>query len=717
MMSKKLVYNMRSMVTILLCVCVLFSMIPSTASAASARTYVDGKVYELDKDNDYKFSEATSHESSSNTQTYGQFSISGTEASLVSSGKKDGVPAYTVSDGNITISYTYTDELLNAANEDWHLVEDKEKNVDIYELDNNIQKGALILQRSNDHRNWSNVSIQTNVFENTPNQNASLYETLDVELINGCYYRLIVVYKLSKLTDTSKVLWVFTDEDYEHKRVTEVYEFFAKVDNEHIEDLQSSTRKYRLGETSKVADFASYSGTEEITKKDIHYNWNLGDFFVSGFTSTVDQNGEMVFLKNVGDVVTLWFNLSQNIDALNNDPDLSITADPDGHDRYFQTDMTNFGRGMLIIRYTDFENVKHEPIMYYDFLEANTALGANTRVQLFEEGDYEVALDYEVTKDQLSDKVGHYRIFFKFKVRNANCMVYPFDVKTGAELTNSSVTPNGFYLDLARSRYLNIFIEKEVWTEGADGLTKDTRFNTTAKDGDKYTDEGIYTITVENQYTGLTTTKTIYVGTNRILTAYMTSNYSLAEIQDLVARGATIYEDGTIEMPPETYAVMHAFVSGTEGMTIPAAVFDAIPLNQANQENGSDVMPGVVELTEIKVEGGTWTFQGWDADQKVINSSDITFFGTWTFEADEEAEDDPAYTPESDQDSKLDENMPSGTEPNTEAPKVEQTEQTEEPIEKGNFGVIATVAIVVIAVGISAFVVIKKKSPKKEEQE
>ena len=268
-----------------------------------------------------------------------------------------------------------------------------------------------------------------------------------------------------------------------------------------------------------MSDFASYSGSKEISKGDLHYGWKLGNFFVSGFTSSVGSKENVVFLKNAGDVVTLWFNLTQNISALNNDGGLTITSDNDGHDRYFQTPMTNFGKGMLIIRYTDYENVKHDPVMYYDYLLANTMMGANTRVQLFEEGDYEVALDYEVTKSQLIPQTHHYRIFFKFSVRNANCMVYPFDIATGAELTNSSVTENGFSLDLANSRYLNLYIKKEVWMEGADGLTEDTRFNTTAKDGDRYTDEGIYTITAKNQYTGIETTKKIYVGTNRILAA------------------------------------------------------------------------------------------------------------------------------------------------------------------------------------------------------
>lgn len=400
-----------------------------------------------------------------------------------------------------------------------------------------------------DHLNWYNVSVQTNAFKNTPVQNGVLYETTDIEMINGCYYRLVVVYELARKVGTSTVVLVIPKDEIEYKRIAEVYEFYVENKNEHIEPLAANTKRYSLGETVLVSDFASYSGAKEISKGDLHYGWKLGNFFVSGFTSSVGTKDEVVFLKNAGDVVTLWFNLTQNISALNNDGGLTITSDNDGHDRYFQTPMTNFGKGMLIIRYTDYENVKHDPVMYYDYLLANTMMGANTRVQLFEEGDYEVALDYEVTKSQLIPQTHHYRIFFKFSVRNANCMVYPFDIVTGAELTNSSVTENGFSLDLAKSRYLNLYIKKEVWMEGADGLTEDTRFNTTAKDGDRYTDEGIYTITAKNQYTGIETTKKIYVGTNRILAAYANSNYSIPEIQRMVEQGATIYEDGSISMP------------------------------------------------------------------------------------------------------------------------------------------------------------------------
>lgn len=202
----------------------------------------------------------------------------------------------------------------------------------------------------------------------------------------------------------------------------------------------------------------------------------------------------------------------------------------------------------MIIRYTDHNNEKAEPTIYTNYLEANTSVGANTKVQLFEEGDYEVALDYQITDDQLIDKVSHYRIFFKFSIRNGNCMVYPFDVTTGSELTNSSMTENGFRLDLAKSRYLNVNLKREMLTESADGLVEDTRFNGPARDGAEYTDEGIYTITATNEYTGQFTVKKIYVGTNNVLRAYMTTGLSISEINDLVDQGAIIADDGAIQL-------------------------------------------------------------------------------------------------------------------------------------------------------------------------
>lgn len=537
--------------TMILCVVALTTLYSVNAFTKSEKNAIVGKVYEFDKNDDYDISESDKSSSTDKVETYGELSLLGNIGNV---SEKNGVPAYEVTSGNLDLYYTYSDALLKAEEKKWHLVADKGKKLDGNKLDKKILKGAIIIQTSKDRKNWTDIKCLTNAFDDEPVRTETLYKTTDVQILNGCYYRIIVAYKTEKLEKIKKIAFVPV-KDYEYKKTAEVYEFYAYSPSTE-QEVSESEQTYALGKKTRVQEFDGYSGSSEIEKKDIHYNWDIGQFFVSGFTDKVkESDGNIVFLKNVGDKVTLWFNLNQNINELNGDKDLKITDDTEGYDKYFETERTDFGKGTLIIRYTDYNNNSSEPLVYKNYLAANTSVGADTKVQLFEEGDYEVALDYEVTSDQLIDKVGHYRIFFTFSVRNGNCMVYPLDISTGSELTNSSMTENGFMLDLAKSRYLQINVKREVLTDSANGLVEDTRSNAPAKDGEKYTEEGIYTITATNQYTNQKTTKKIYVGTNNLMKAVMTSGLSIEEINKLISEGATIDDEGTLTLAKKSEVV------------------------------------------------------------------------------------------------------------------------------------------------------------------
>ena len=546
--KKKLYMQISAMI---LCVVALTTLYSVNTFAKSEKNEVVGKVYEFDKNDDYDISESDKFSFTDKVATYGELSLFGNIGNI---SEKNGVPAYEVTSGNLDLYYTYSDALLKAEEKKWHLVADKGKKLDGNKLDKKILKGAIIIQTSKDRKNWTDIKSLTNAFEDEPVSTETMYKTTDVQILNGCYYRIIVVYKTEKLEKIKKIAFVPV-KDYEYKKTAEVYEFYAYSPSTE-QEVSESEQTYALGKKTRVKEFDGYSGSSEIEKKDIHYNWDIGQFFVSGFTDKVkESDGNVVFLKNVGDKVTLWFNLKQNINELNGDKDLKITDDTEGYDQYFETERTDFGKGTLIIRYTDYNNNSSEPQIYKNYLEANNSVGADTKVQLFEEGDYEVALDYEVTSDQLIDKVGHYRIFFTFSVRNGNCMVYPLDASTGSELTNSSMTENGFMLDLAKSRYLQINVKRGVLTDSADGLVEDTRSNAPARDGEKYTEEGIYTITATNQYTNQKTTKKIYVGRNNLMKAVMTSGLSIEEINKLISEGATIDDEGTLTLAKESEVV------------------------------------------------------------------------------------------------------------------------------------------------------------------
>ena len=329
------------------------------------------------------------------------------------------------------------------------------------------------------------------------------------------------------------------------------------------EGESSDGTKYYLGEPVNAGLDTGYSKDEPIGKDDIHYSWELGRFLVSDYTRVSDDNGTPVFLKNVGDEVTLSFNLQQDINQLNGNADVTIDKDSNGYDQRLGVPQQDFGRGTLIIRYTDYQNNRHEPTVYTNYLDG-VAKDADTVVKTFEEGDYEVVLDYSIknvnhgrlpwVNVEIFPGVTDYTIRFNFKVRNGNCMVYPFDVKTGDELTNTAFTENGFRLDLARSRYLDIDVKKEMLADNGTELVSDTRFNKPARDGEEFTGEGVYTFTVTNRYTGQSTTKMVYVGKDPVLKAYATTGKPVSEIQAMLDDGATVSDDGTLVKAGQTVA-------------------------------------------------------------------------------------------------------------------------------------------------------------------
>ena len=304
-------------------------------------------------------------------------------------------------------------------------------------------------------------------------------------------------------------------------------------------DLPEGTLKMYLGyPVVKTGLDNGYHNTLDIGKEDPHFGLSIGKFYISGFTSVTSTDGEhFIFLKTVGDDVELHFELAQDIDMIGGDTSLTINQDNGGYDRQFGVSPTDFGRGTLIVRFTDYQNNTGEPQVYTDYLAAKSTGTADTVISLNEEGDYEVALDYEVKKDTrvlgtaaTTSSFTNYRIHFIFSVRNGNCMVFPFDITTGEELKNTAITPNGFRLDLARSRFLTINVKLSALTQGASGIVEDVRFNRPARDGEEYTREGIYTITVQNEYTGQETVKTLYVGSDNRLIDYVTQGFTLEQI-------------------------------------------------------------------------------------------------------------------------------------------------------------------------------------------
>lgn len=322
---------------------------------------------------------------------------------------------------------------------------------------------------------------------------------------------------------------------------------------------------YRVG---KNDDF-SEAEKEALDSDDYSYGWTMGRFTISGFSSSEEYKGSnenykgsKVYIKNNGDKIRLSFKLEQDINKLNGDDKLYIRS-AKSRDEYFQTKKIDMGKGALIVRFTDHKGKQHDPKIYTNYFESlkvgkETQIstdGPNTKIYFFEEGDYEIALDYRIGKEKKGplfidpkDPYQDYRVFFKFSVRNGNSMVFMRDLESNSELTNESTAAKGFMVDFAGSKYLKINVKKEQITEGRNGLVEDTRYNRPAKDGEEYTESGIYTLTVSNDYSNEQTVKKIYVGEDEGMLKLLKSSYTIDEIEDMLNKGITIDEEGSTEI-------------------------------------------------------------------------------------------------------------------------------------------------------------------------
>lgn len=501
-----------------------------------------GKSYTFEKENEWNIDQADP----SGDYHAGTFSAIGDFEVL---NERNGYQQINVNSGNVSFAYSYDISSFATDKDKWHKYECDDKNVNGTSLDEKIGTGALIVQISFDGEKWVTEGVLSDIFSPENVIDKDFYQTTDIQLVNGCYYRIIVAYEEEIVTGESGILF-FSFDDEEYRRIAEVYCFYIINKHEHDYSDISLTPRKELGSKIGVKEDSGYSEEIKIDLDDPHYGWDLGTFSINGYTrETVDAAGNPLFLKNVGNKITLWFKLKQDIDCLNGNNDLSIAEDKDGYDQYMGIPRTDFKKGVLLIRYTDHEGVVHDPVIYTDFLEANTRTGAETRAVLFEEGDYEVALNYEICKDEMIDSNTDYRIFFKFSIRNGNTMVFPFDLETGSELVDNSVTPNGFKLDLAKSRYLIIDVQREIIVENENGYNLDVRYNRPAKDGDEYKEEGIYTVNVKNLYTNEQTVKKFYVGSDPMLYALAKNNISIKELNEALLNGATIDSDGIIRVP------------------------------------------------------------------------------------------------------------------------------------------------------------------------
>ena len=89
---------------------------------------------------------------------------------------------------------------------------------------------------------------------------------------------------------------------------------------------------------------------------------------------------------------------------------------------------------------------------------------------------------------------------------------------------------------------------------------------------------------------------------------------------------------GPIEvMWQKSYTPTYEFISGTESKELPQEVKDLLTgIEAKSYVEGASISAPELTTKEVKVADGVWTFQSWDAENKVSGDG-VKFTGTWTF--------------------------------------------------------------------------------------
>lgn len=68
-----------------------------------------------------------------------------------------------------------------------------------------------------------------------------------------------------------------------------------------------------------------------------------------------------------------------------------------------------------------------------------------------------------------------------------------------------------------------------------------------------------------------------------------------------------------------------------DGKSLPAEVTNLLPKNENTYKKGEKITPADPTQKEISVDGGKWTFIGYDTEEQTVEDKDLTFTGTWKF--------------------------------------------------------------------------------------
>jgi len=243
--------NNRLYITAFLCLCLASGYGDKiNVSASTSIYYPESNNYETSAKDDFLTADPEKVEDFSyGDKSIGCLSISG---EIENKAKFDDIISYETT-GKVEFMYSYNSENYKGITKRWTISSSASNSIDGYSIDSKIKKGAILIQKSPDRKNWSQAKLKTDVFANG-DINESIYTVSDSEYKKGTYFRIYIAYTLKNSKGTEK-------------NFIEKYEYYVcnKDDSVLLKDITTGQR-LKDGDTIKAGFILDLSKSSDDVK-------------------------------------------------------------------------------------------------------------------------------------------------------------------------------------------------------------------------------------------------------------------------------------------------------------------------------------------------------------------------------------------------------------------------------------------------------------------
>lgn len=198
-------------------------------------------------------------------EKFGELSISGDGLRLLDESNIS-VPVYIVDNSkSVQFSYINIRDYIHVNSDfSWKLIKDNTKKIGPYDWKKKMGIGGLLVQTSSDLETWETVYTNTNVFKEYHDSIANFYSAKRNDLDSGCYYRVVVAYRITKKLKQKSVLFIDTS-PWKTTWNVDTYTFFIVSDESSATASASDYSSININEDSNVGNIGITFGNQTTT--------------------------------------------------------------------------------------------------------------------------------------------------------------------------------------------------------------------------------------------------------------------------------------------------------------------------------------------------------------------------------------------------------------------------------------------------------------------